>query len=130
MSQFLLDTSPIVAHLRQKIDLASALPTDAVLLTSLITLGELEKGIRRVNDSAAERAKVEKALEHIAVLKPDEGTARHYGRIATDLEMAGKRIPENDMWIAAFAAEYKLELVTGDEHFTRVDEITVRQLTW
>ncbi len=130
MSQFLVDTSPIVAHLRQRIDLAEALPDNAVLFTSLITIGELEKGVHRVDDPAAERAKIDQALQHFAILLPDETTTQHYGRIASTLEKAGQRIPENDAWIAAFASEYGLELVTGDDHFNRVDGITVHLLSW
>jgi len=34
------------------------------------------------------------------------------------------------MWIAAFAIEYGLELVTGDTHFNRVEGLKVRLLEW
>lgn len=130
MTQFLLDTSPIIAHIRKKIDLRDVLPDDAIMFTSLTTLGELEKGIHRVTDPTAERNKVNAVMADVAVLKPDEVTARHYGRIYAELDSNGNRIPENDIWIAGVAAEYGLELVTGDDHFNRVDGITVRLLTW
>ena len=130
MIQLLLDTSPIIAHIRKKIDLRDVLPSDAILFTSLTTLGELEKGIHRVTDPDAERGKVNAVMADVAVLKPDEVTAAHYGRISAELDSHGNRIPENDTWIAAYAAEYELELVTGDAHFNRVDGLTVRHLNW
>ncbi|MGK0186172.1 MAG: tRNA(fMet)-specific endonuclease VapC [Verrucomicrobiales bacterium] len=130
MAHLLLDTSPIIAHLRKKIDLHEILPEGALLFTSLVTIGKLEKGIHRVDNPEAERAKVRSILDHLAILIPGEATAKHYGRISTDLEKRGQRIPENDVWIAAFAVEYKLELVTGDEHFGRVSELNVRLLQW
>ena len=130
MAHLLLDTSPIVAHLRKKIDLYQELPSDALLFTSIVTVGELEKGIHRVKDPDRERSKCASILDPLIILVTDETTARLYGKISAQLEKIGKRIPENDMWIAAFALEYDMELVTGDAHFERVEGLNVRLLTW
>ena len=34
-----------------------------------------------------------------------------------------KRIPTNDIWIAATAAEYGLPLMATDAHFKRIDDL-------
>ncbi|MCF6312416.1 MAG: PIN domain-containing protein [Verrucomicrobiales bacterium] len=130
MTHVLLDTSPIIAHLRGKLDLPSVLPQDGLLFTSLFTVGELEKGINRVGHPEKERAQVESFLKGIAILMPDEATAAAYGKISGRLDSQGQRIPENDMWIAAVALECGMKLATGDAHFERVAGIELLSLSW
>ena len=126
----LLDTSPIIGHLRGKFDIHRAVPDGQLLFASLFTVGELEKGINRANEPARERARVESFLQHIAILMPDEATAAAYGKLAGELDARGQRIPENDMWIAAVALECDMTLATGDAHFSRVDGLDVLHWTW
>ena len=54
------------------------------------------------------------------------GTAR--ARRARRLRRQGTPIPTNDLWIAAQCVEHDWTLVTDDEHFTYVAELTVE--TW
>lgn len=129
-AHILLDTSPIVAHLRKKRNLATALPEGSLLFTSLFTVGELEKGIHKAGQPGKERDKVASFLNNIAIILPDEATARTYGRISRALDSKGQRIPENDTWIVAVALEGSMRLATGDAHFTRVEGLDVLRLTW
>jgi tRNA(fMet)-specific endonuclease VapC len=126
----LLDTSAIVAHLRGKIDIRDFAPAEALLFTSLFSVGELAKGINRANDPDRERAKVELFLADIAILTPDTATAEAYGKIAAGLDGTGQRIPENDAWIAAVAIECDMTLAAGDAHFTRVRGLDLLHLLW
>jgi predicted nucleic acid-binding protein len=50
-----------------------------------------------------------------------------YAEIYYDLEQRGVKIPVNDVWIAAVAVESGLPLLARDEHFTRVNGLTVIQ---
>lgn len=84
-----------------------------------------EKGIRKADNPAKERAKVELLLKNIAVILPDEETAGTYGKICRDLEGKGLPIPDNDAWIAATALEGSMKLATGDAHFERVNGLDV-----
>lgn len=43
-----------------------------------------------------------------------------YGQVKADLASVGKLIPENDIWIAAIARQFRLPLATRDAHFTAV----------
>jgi tRNA(fMet)-specific endonuclease VapC len=129
-TDFLLDTSPIVAHLRKKFNISATAPDGALLFTSLFTLGELEKGIARARTPSRERAKVESFMQHIAILTPDSATAKTYGRISAELDAKGERIPENDTWIAAIALECDMTLATGDAHFSRISGLKVEHWTW
>jgi len=116
--------------MRRKIDLHNAVPEEALLFTSLFTVGELEKGISRADYPEKERTKVDLIMPHLAVLMPGETTARVYGELSADLDNRGQRIPENDMWIAAMAKEHSLTLVTGDAHFACVPDLQILHLSW
>jgi len=126
----LLDTSVIIAHLRGRTDIRRHVPENALLFTSLFTVGELEKGINRAARTGRERAKVEAFMNSIAVLMPDTATASTYGRTAALLEQAGERIPENDIWIAAIALECDMALATSDDHFSRVPRLHLLKCSW
>ena len=116
----LLDSSPIIAHMRGRIDIVELAPADSLLLVSLFTLGELEKGVNRAVNPAKEQSKIDGILNLTALIIPDSATAKIYGQVATDLEKRGKKIPENDVWIAATALECGMALATQDAHFERV----------
>ena len=126
----LLDTAPIIAHLRNKLDIVAQTPPGTLFFTSLFTVGELAKGIHRANNPTKERLKVDAFMQHVAVLAPDVGTAEEYGRISAALEKSGSKIPENDVWIAATALECGMMLATGDAHFDRVQGLKVLKWAW
>lgn len=126
----LLDTSPIIAHLRGKIDIAELAPEGLLLFTSLFTLGELRKGIYKAAIQSREREKIEAFMRNVAVIMPDEKTADTYASVSADLEKRGQKIPENDTWIAAMAIEFDMTLAHGDAHFDRVWGLERLRWTW
>jgi tRNA(fMet)-specific endonuclease VapC len=62
------------------------------------------------------------------VLCPDRVTANVYASIRFDLKQQGTPIPENDVWIAALAQQYSLEIVSRDPHFDYIEGI--KRLDW
>jgi tRNA(fMet)-specific endonuclease VapC len=54
-----------------------------------------------------------------------EETAERYAIILNFLWQAGTPVPTNDIWIAASAMEYGLELLTTDEHYQKVPQVIV-----
>ncbi|HUF62743.1 MAG TPA: PIN domain-containing protein [Verrucomicrobiales bacterium] len=126
----LLDTAPVIAHLRDKIDITVLAPQGALLFTSLFTVGELSKGVHKAGSPDSERSKIDAFMQHVAVLIPDTATAELYGEVSAALERAGKRIPENDVWIAATALECGMAVATADAHFERVPGLDVLKWTW
>jgi predicted nucleic acid-binding protein len=50
----------------------------------------------------------------------DEATAEYYALVFSNLRRQGRIIPTNDIWIAAQALQYELELDTRDRHFKHV----------
>ena len=57
------------------------------------------------------------------VVRADKQTAYIYGELLGDLERQGKRIPTNDVWIAAVAVQFDLPLLARDEHFRRLPRL-------
>ncbi len=73
-------------------------------------------------------AQMQACLDAGKTLYPADGTADAYARIKQSLAAVGMMIPENDLWIAAFALEHSLPLATRDEHFTRIPGLSM--LDW
>jgi tRNA(fMet)-specific endonuclease VapC len=57
------------------------------------------------------------------VLYTHRATADVYAAISHDLRKRGRPNPENDMWIAALARQFELEVVSQDTHFDHVQGI-------
>ncbi len=129
VESLLLDTSPIIAHLRGRIDIVQLIPGQSWVFTSYVTVGELLKGVHKAQDPVRERVKVDAFLTSVSVLMPDNETTEIYGRIAADLELRGQKIPANDTWIAAMAVQAGITLATGDDHFSRVPDLKLVQWT-
>ena len=62
------------------------------------------------------------------MLYADRATADLYASIRHDLKKRGRPIPENDVWIAALARQFDLEVVSRDAHFDHIADI--RRLSW
>ena len=67
-------------------------------------------------------------MDGASLLLPTARTAAEYGRVKAALKTAGTPLPENDVWIAAFALEHGLPLAARDAHFARVAGLQV--LDW
>ena len=56
-------------------------------------------------------------MKDCTIFSPDISTAIIYGQLKAYLKQNGTPMPENDIWIAAMAAEHKKPLFTTDKHF-------------
>lgn len=120
----MLETTVCVGLLRGRV--ASAhLPEVSDCVLSVITVAELEVGIRRSIRPAAQRKAVEALIELFEVLPWDLEAADHYGEIRVDLEKSGLVIGPLDLLIAAHARRAGATLVTGNlKEFRRVSGLT------
>jgi len=93
--------------------------------TTAVTIGELAYGANRVQrPELYERAM--RLLTGTRVLPFDRDAAEHYGRIRSDLERDGARLPDPDLRIAATVLAHQATLITGNtRHFGRIAELTV-----
>lgn len=117
----MLDTSVCVAVLRGRVA-AARLPEVSECVLSVITVAELEVGIRRSVCPDAQRKAVQAFTEFFPVMPWDVDATGHYGDIRVDLEKRGVVIGPLDLLIAAHARRLGATLVTGNlKEFRRVD---------
>src|SRR6266511_2931285 len=105
--------------LRRRIE---ALPMDAALYTSVISVGELTFGIHKAPYEYQERL-WQRTREILArfqsILEVNREVADRYGTIVAQVP-PGQHIGQNDYWIAAIALTHNLVLITNDPDFDRI----------
>jgi predicted nucleic acid-binding protein len=82
------------------------------LACSTVTVGELASG---ENETA-----VRVLLRHLRKLPLSEAIAYRAGELDKDMTRKGRRLGENDNWIAATALHYTATLVYADGDFDRI----------
>jgi tRNA(fMet)-specific endonuclease VapC len=92
------------------------------LFLSVITIGEIKKGIQRLPDSSRKRALAEWLEADLLIrfedriLAIDTRTMLVWGELSADLETQGRTMPAIDSLIAATALQGRLNLATRSEH--------------
>ncbi len=105
--------------LRSKVE---ALPSDAALYTSVISVGELTFGIHKAPPQHREKLqqRTQEVLSRFrSILEVTREVADRYGGIVSQVS-PGQHIGQNDYWIAAIALTHDLVLITNDPDFDRV----------
>lgn len=124
----MLETSVCVDLLRGRVAKA-VLPAASDCVLSVITVAELEVGIRRSARPAVQRKVVEALTDLFEILPWDLEVTGHYGELRADLEKRGVAIGPLDQLIAAHALRFGATLVTGNVgEFRRVTGLKI--LEW
>ena len=93
-----------------------------------IVLGEYRYGLMASRQRQTLEALLDELEEESLTVTLNGATARHYADIRSELKLAGRPIPENDLWIAALCRQHRLPIVSRDEHFDAVKG--VRRIGW
>ena len=121
---YLLDTC-VLSEFKKPVPSAQVLAwldaqTDDSLYISVLTIGELDKGIfkmppsvRKTNLAAFVESLLARFDRHI--LELDTAVLRRWGKMIGSLEIKGRPIPVIDSLMAATALEHALTLVTRNE---------------
>ncbi|HEY6321600.1 MAG TPA: type II toxin-antitoxin system VapC family toxin [Thermoanaerobaculia bacterium] len=126
---YMLDTSVCVDLIRGRAS-ETELPSRSECVLSVITVAELEVGIRRSTRPAAQRQAVEAFTSFFEVFPWDLQAASHYGELRVDLEKRGIGIGPLDLLIAAHAHQLGAALVTGNiREFQRVSGLSCLEWT-
>ena len=128
MISVFLDTSAYSAFFRGQEEVVEILGEAETISVNPIMVGELLFGFREGSRSLRNERTLEEFLNspRVRLLPLDLETSRRYSVIRSALKKAGTPIPANDLWIAATAMQYGLEIVTTDAHFMRVPQVLVR----
>lgn len=123
--RFLLDTNIIIALFQNEPSTQQHLTETAQVFVPSIVLGELYYGAYRSGRVTENVARINEFAASNTIFGCDLETAQHYGQIKNGLRVKGRPIPENDIWIAAIAQQYQLNLVSRDQHFREIDGLVV-----
>ncbi len=114
-------------------DFAEALPDVVEILATSgehlfmpsIVLGELNYGFMKGSRQEFNEKKLRQIINRlkIEIIAVDEHVARKYAIIYASLVKKGRKIPINDVWIAACCMETGGTLLTRDRHFGAIDQI-------
>jgi tRNA(fMet)-specific endonuclease VapC len=101
----------------------------AQLAISAVTEGELRYGAARRPDAARLRSIVDEFLLRMTILPWDSEAAQRYGQIRAALEREGQPMGNLDTMIGAHALALGAVLVTNDQAFARIRELTIEDWT-
>jgi tRNA(fMet)-specific endonuclease VapC len=90
-----------------------------------VALGELYYGAHKSARAGANIHRIDELAATAVTLACDAATAQQCGRIKNDLRAKGRPIPENDIWIAAVAAQHSLTVASRDDHFADIPGVAV-----
>ena len=95
------------------------------LFIPAIVLGELNYGFMKGSRQAFNEKKLRHSISvlNIDIINVDGNVARKYAMIYISLVKKGRKIPINDVWIAACCMEVGGTLLTRDRHFEVVEQI-------
>ena len=122
MKNILIDTNIYTSALKGDNDTISVLQRANEIAVCSITIGELLSGFKAGNKEKKNREELAEFLDtpRVQIYRIDEKTAEFYSEVLNNLKKIGKPIPTNDIWIAAVAFQYGLNLFTRDKHFRHV----------
>ena len=125
----ILDTNAVSALLAGRNEsLLRILESEDRHQVPLPVIGEYEFGLLQLPRPRRLQSLFRRLEAESIVLYPDRATADLYAAIRHDLRKRGRPIPENDMWIAALARQFELDIVSQDAHFDHIPGI--RRISW
>jgi len=123
MRRIVLDTNAYSGYLRGDEAVLDVMAEAERVYLSVFVLAELHygfKGGRRENKNRRELASF-LAKPTVRTLHTTQDTAELFALVKDQLRRKSRRIPTNDLWIAAHCLEIGAVLVTFDGHFDDID---------
>ncbi len=123
--KYLLDTNIIIALFAGEQPVLDHVKDASEILIPSTVIDELYYGAKKSGQVKKNIQRIESFVANNVILPCDAVTGFHYGSIKDLLRQKGRPIPENDIWIAAIAIQFDCTLVSRDEHFSAVQDLTV-----
>ncbi|MEO6196020.1 MAG: type II toxin-antitoxin system VapC family toxin [Thermoanaerobaculia bacterium] len=126
MSRYCLDTSAYSHFKRGDPPVVDLIDRAEWLGVPSIVLGELWIGFLLGDRLEKNQTELNAFLTHPPVeeLIPDHEVARIYAEMIVSLRKAGTPIPSNDVWIAATAKRMGVPVLTYDDHFLDIQQVS------
>jgi predicted nucleic acid-binding protein len=128
VSRGLADTSVFIARETGRTLDTAALPDE--LAVSIITIGELRAGVlaARTLEARDRRLGILTAALQLDPIPIDQSVAEEWARLRVLLRDSQQRMPVNDSWIAATAMALAVPVVTQDDDFPVVADLSVTRV--
>lgn len=125
MSRGLADTTVFVARESGRPLQAESLPDE--MGVSVITIGELRAGVLAAADVGTRDRRLVTLTQALGLdpIPIDGAVAASWARLRLLLRESQQRMPVNDSWIAATALALDVPIVTQDEDYIDVPDLTV-----
>ena len=121
----MLDTNAVSAFLRRRSPRLDGWVREQRCCLSAIVVAEIRYGLEKRPTATRLRALAESTLETLEILPWSEACSRIYGRLRAELERHGKPLGLLDLLIASHALSEGCVLVTADQAFAHVDELSL-----
>ncbi len=119
----LLDTNIVIALFKGEPKVLKELARCKTYVPAIV-IGELRYGAEKSERSDSNHTQIDALINEVIVLPITRG--KYYGEIKNQLRSSGKRIPENDIWIAAISMENDIALFTRDKHFANINDLKTK----
>ncbi|MDP2998079.1 MAG: type II toxin-antitoxin system VapC family toxin [Bryobacterales bacterium] len=122
----LLDTSRLIDAFRGEAEIVKTLERAAEVWIPFVALAEIKAGFLGGGRPGENEGLLHAFLRlpGVGVLFADSETTDVYARLFLQLRKAGTPIPTNDLWIASLAVQHQLVLLSRDEHFRKVPQVS------
>jgi tRNA(fMet)-specific endonuclease VapC len=124
----ILDTNALSAFVDGEPGIGAILGSQHRVAIPVIVLGEFRYGIMGSRHRKAYEEWLNAHLRHFDLLAITAETTVPYAALRSTLKRLGRQIPANDAWIAALAVQYRLPVLSRDEHFD--DLPGVQRIGW
>ena len=124
----ILDTNALSAFVDGEPEVGAILGLQHRAAIPVIVLGEFRYGIMGSRHRKTYEEWLENHLRHFDLLAITAETTVPYAALRAALKRLGRPIPANDAWIAALAMQYRLPILSRDEHFDALSD--VRRISW
>jgi tRNA(fMet)-specific endonuclease VapC len=127
MKQVLLDTNAYSELLKGDERVLSEIGEAEKVYMSVFVLGELFYGFKGGQKEVQNRGYLKDFLSKhtVRIVQASEETAEYFSELKHNLKMQGKKIPLNDVWIAAHTMQHGAVLITYDRHFEYVQGLRI-----
>lgn len=125
---YLIDTDIIIYSLRGDRSVQQWFFDDQTIpkFISVITYGELIYGAKKSAHPTKNIATTNRIAELFPIIDINRGIIEVFADLKTKLELAGTKIGDTDLMIAATAIYMNLSLVTNNvRHFSRIEDLQV-----
>ena len=123
--RLMLDTNAVSAFLQHRSPRLDDWVREQRCCLSAIVVGEIRYGLEKQPAAMRLQALAEATLDTLEILPWTEACSRIYGRLRAELERHGKPLAALDLLIASHALSEGCVLVTADQAFAHVDELSL-----